>query len=313
MRLQKFSGLQSIFTYGKFKWSIVCIVLFAVAGHGQKNSEEEHFSFGVIADCQYCDETGTGVRKYNLSDAKLQQCVTHLNTMNLAYTVHLGDFIDKDWESFDDVGPVYNSLKMPNYHVLGNHDFSVADTLKHKVSERMGLPSPYYDFDVKGWRFIVLNGNDVSFHAYPKNSKKYKTSEAYYSKNKIESPKWNGALGKKQLKWLKHVLENASKNEEKVVLYCHFPVYPENVHNLWNAKEVIELLENYPSVKAYINGHNHTGNYGQKKGIHYLTMKGMVDTEQTSYGTINVYDDRLEIIGYGREDNRTLHIKKTEE
>ncbi len=308
--LEKFSVLYSLFTRGRAKWPIAFIVLFSCTSYGQKTLAEQYFSFGVIADCQYCNEVGTGVRKYDQSDTKLEQCVTHLNTMNLAYTVHLGDFIDKDWESFDDVGPIYNSLKMPKYHVLGNHDFSVDDTLKHKVSERMGLPSPYYDFDVKDWRFVVLNGNDVSFHAYPKNSKKYKSAEAYYTKYEIESPKWNGALGKKQLKWLKRVLESASKKGKKVILYCHFPVFPENVHNLWNANEVIELLENYQCVKAYINGHNHVGNYAQKKGIHYLTMKGMVDTEQTSYGTINVYDDRLEIVGYGREDNRTLHIKK---
>lgn len=308
--VEKFSVLYSLFAPGRPKWAIAFIVLFGCTSYGQKTPEKEHFSFGVIADCQYCNEVGTGVRKYDQSDTKLEQCVAHFNTMNLAYTVHLGDFIDKKWESFDDVGPIYNALKMPKYHVLGNHDFSVADTLKHKVSERMGLPSPYYDFEVKGWRFVVLNGNDVSFHAYPKDSKKYKTAEAYYTKYEIESPKWNGALGTKQLKWLKHVLESASKKEEKVILYCHFPVFPENVHNLWNANEVIELLEKYSCVKAYINGHNHVGNYGQKKGIHYLTMKGMVDTQQTSYSTINVYDDRLEIIGYGREDNRTLHIKK---
>lgn len=310
MMLQRFSVLHSMFADGKPKWSIVFIVLFTLTSYAQKNPEEKHFSFGVIADCQYCDEVGTGVRKYDLSDTKLQQCVTHLNTMDLAYTVHLGDFIDKDWKSFDDVGPIYNTLKMPKYHVLGNHDFSVADTLKHKVSERMGLPSPYYDFEVNGWRFIVLNGNDVSFHAYPQESKNYKKADAYYTKHKIESPKWNGALGKKQLKWLKQVLESASKNEEKVILYCHFPVYPENVHNLWNADEVIDLIEDYSCVKTYINGHNHAGNYGQKNGIHYVTMKGMVDTEQTSYSTIKVYPHKLEIMGYGREENRTLLIKK---
>jgi len=37
-------------------------------------------------------------------------------------------------------------------------------------------------------------------------------------------------------------LKKADKNNEKAVLYCHFPVYPKNVHNLWNAKEIIEII-----------------------------------------------------------------------
>ncbi|MFK7925643.1 MAG: hypothetical protein AB8H47_27070, partial [Bacteroidia bacterium] len=127
----------------------------------------------------------------------------------------------------------------------------------------------------------------------------------------IDSPKWNGAIGDEQLKWLEKVLIKASRQREKVALFCHFPVYPENRHNLWNAKEIISLIERYPVVKAYINGHNHEGNYAQKNGVHYLTLKGMVDTEQTSYAVIKLLEDAIQINGFGREENRVLSISKT--
>lgn len=267
-------------------------------------------SFGVIADCQYCNAPTKGDRIYATSNVKLAACVEHFNTMNLAYTVHLGDFIDKDWESFDVVSPIYNKLNMPHYHVLGNHDFSVVDEKKSAVIEKMEMPNDYYDFEVKGWRFIVLNGNDISFHAYPKDSDNYKQAAEYYAQHNPDAPKWNGALGKTQLNWLKTVLEKATKKKEKAVLYCHFPVYPENKHNLWNAKEVIDIIAEYPCVKAYINGHNHEGNYGQKNGVHYLTMKGMVDTEESAYSVIKVNKDYLIIEGFGRELNRTLKMRK---
>ena len=39
-------------------------------------------------------------------------------------------------------------------------------------------------------------------------------------------------------------------------------------------------------MPAYIYGHNHAGNYGRRDTIHYLTLKGMVDTEQTSYAVM---------------------------
>ncbi|MFT4567502.1 MAG: manganese-dependent ADP-ribose/CDP-alcohol diphosphatase [Saprospiraceae bacterium] len=276
---------------------------------GKKEIGTKTFSIGLIADCQYCNVIGQGQRKYSLSDRKLQTCVNHFNTMDLSYVVHLGDFIDKDWESFDVVGPIYKQLSMPAYHVLGNHDFSVENSKKASVVKKMGLDSAYYHFSSEGWRFIVLNGNDISFHAYPEDSDQYLAAEQYYAENQIESPKWNGALGQKQMIWLEETLTNAKKQEENVILFCHFPVYPENQHNLWNAKEVTALLERYSNVKAYINGHNHEGNYAEKKGIHYLTMKGMVDTEETSYGVMSISEGQLEIKGIGREENRILRIK----
>ena len=267
------------------------------------------FSFGIIADCQYCNVVGEGQRKYSLSDQKLQTCVNHFNTMDLSYVVHLGDFIDKDWESFDVVGPIYKQLSMPAYHVLGNHDFSVADDKKASVVSEMGLDSAYYSFEMDGWRFVVINGNDISFHAYPKGSDQFLAAEEYYSTNKIESPKWNGAVGPAQMIWLEETLQKAEEQGENAIIYCHFPVYPENPHNLWNAKEVITLLEKYSNVKAYINGHNHDGNYGMKKGIHYLTMKGMVDTEVSAYSVLSISENQLKIKGVGREEDRILKIK----
>ncbi len=62
-------------------------------------------------------------------------------------------------------------------------------------------------------------------------------------------------------------------------------------------------------MKAYINGHNHKGNYKIKSGIHYLTLKGMVDTEKTSYAVIKVDEVSIDVTGYGREENRKLIIE----
>jgi predicted phosphodiesterase len=276
----------------------------------QKTKQAKYkFSFGAIADCQYCSGPNRGSRHYSSSAKKLHQCVRELNSHDLKFVIHLGDFIDRDYASFDKVLPIYQSLKMPAYHALGNHDFDVADKWKAKVPERMGMKSKYYDFSIDDWRFIVLDGNDVSFHAYPKDSSEYREAEVYYRENKIRSPRWNGAVGEKQLTWMKEVLKGAEKKGEKVVLYCHFPVYPADPHNLWNAKEVISILETFSCVKAYINGHNHKGKYGQKNGIHYLTLKGMVETESNAYSIIGIFQDRIKVIGYGRETDRVLPIK----
>lgn len=300
----------------KFLAAVLLAQLTFHCNYGQQNPnkmpdhKKSEFSIGVIVDCQFCNLEGTGIRKYAQSEKKLKECVTHFNTMDLAYPIHLGDFIDRDWDSFKVVKPIYNALKMPKYHVLGNHDYSVEDDKKADVHKILDMPSRYYDFEVNNWRFIVLDGNDISFHAYPSNSAQYRAAEEYYRQNNIESPTWNGAIGSIQVQWLKTVLDKALKSKEKVMLFCHFPVYPKNIYNLWNADEIVEVLEEYPNVMVFLNGHNHEGDYGEKNGIHYVTMKGMVDTEENSYGVLKVYPGYLEIIGYGREISRHLGIGK---
>ena len=273
-------------------------------------SSNQEFSFGAIADCQYWNGVDTDSRKYSKSSLKLNESVENFNSQKIDFTIHLGDFIDRSWESFNVASDIFNKLNSPYYHVLGNHDFLVLDDEKDKVSKKLTMPSDYYDFSVKGWRFIVLNGNDISFHAYSKDSEMYKISSAYYKENKIESPKWNGAIGEAQISWLKKVLNNASKRNENVIIFCHFPVFPENIHNLWNADEIINIVDDYSCVKAYVNGHNHDGNYAFKNGVHYLTLKGMVETEQNSYAVIKLNNEYIQVEGYGREENRLLKIQE---
>lgn len=267
------------------------------------------FRFGAVADCQYCEATSKN-RKYSLSPKKLTACVEHYNQMELSFVVHLGDFIDRDFSSFDKVVPIYNQLKAPHYHVLGNHDFSVVDDKKALVPAKLGLKQRYYDFTRKGWRFLAIDGNDVSLYAWPKDDPRTKAATEYHKSLKPRPPSWNGALGDEQLKWIEAKLKTATKAKERVMLFCHFPVYPKNSHNLWNAGALTDLLARYPCVAAYVNGHDHAGNYGQRDGIHYLTLKGMVDTEKTSYAVIEVYPDRLVVKGFGRETERELPLLK---
>ena len=273
------------------------------------NAAEPLFRFGAVADCKYCKQT-SAVRKYSQSPEKLTACVAHYNQLNLAFVVHLGDFIDRDFESFAKVVPIYNRLKAPHYHVLGNHDFSVADEMKSKVPAQLGLKNRYYDFAHKGWRFIVLDGNDVSLYAYPKNDPRTKAATAFHRRLKAGTPVWNGGVSSKQLAWIESKLKAATKANERVILFCHFPVHPANIHNLWNAEAVTKLLANYPCVAAYLNGHNHAGNYGEKNGTHYLTLKGMVDTPTSAYSVVEVHKDRLEIKGFGRQKNRTMKLAR---
>jgi len=283
----------------------------ASSGSAQENKPaDKPFNFGAIADCQYCDYATSGRRHYRKSPQKLTESVNHLNKQDLAFVVHLGDFIDRDFKSFAVVNPIFAKLKAPGRHVLGNHDFSVADDKKLLVPKTLGMPSRYYDYTVGRWRFIILDSNDLSFYAHPKDSKEHKQSVAYYTKNKLKAPKYNGGIGPKQMAWLKQVLDKADKAGERVVLFSHHPVYPESRgHNQWNAAQVVKTIEPHESVKAYINGHNHAGHYAEKKGIHYLTLQGMVDTTENAYAVISIEGELIKVTGYGREKSRMLKVR----
>lgn len=288
--------------------ALILLLLAVCVGRGEAMAQEPLFRFGAIADCQYCNATST-TRKYSLSAQKLASCVQHFNKLDLAFVVHLGDFIDRDFQSFSKVIPIYNRLKAPHYHVLGNHDFSVADDEKERVPAKLGMKSRYYDLSHKGWRFIVLDGNDISLHAYSKNDPRTAAAKAFHRKLKAGTPAWNGAIGSQQMQWIKRKLKESSKNKERVILFCHFPVYPENSHNLWNAAALNKLLAGYSCVVAYINGHNHAGNYGLKDHVHYITLKGMVDTTENAYSIFEVYEDVLQLKGEGRQGDRRFTIQ----
>ncbi|MEZ5044813.1 MAG: metallophosphoesterase [Saprospiraceae bacterium] len=270
-------------------------------------------TFGVIADCQYCHCPATTQRFYKLSPGKLTACIAEFNQHELAFAVHLGDYIDRNFESFDTLQPIINQLKTPLKQVLGNHDFSVEERLKKKVPKRMGMKHRYYSFKESQWRFIVLDGNDLSTFATFAPKKKREAAAllaGVQSDNKENAQTWNGGLSSQQMKWLKKQLEKAESEKEKVILFCHFPIYPSNPHNLWNDTTVMQLLASFSCVKAYFNGHNHAGHYGEKAGIHYLTFKGMVDTEtQTAFSIVKIVADQIIIEGFGRQEDQILLIK----
>ncbi len=274
-------------------------------------ASKPEFTFGLVTDAQYWDGEAAGSRYYANSLKKLRACVDDLNSKDLACVLHLGDFIDRDFASFDAPLAVYDELKAPRYFALGNHDFSVADAHKPDVPQKLGMKRRYYDFTHGNWRFIVLDGNDVGMIASVKGTEAYEEAEALYQTlKKQELPNaqtWNGAVGATQLDWLKKTLADAAKAGQRALVFCHFPVYPANAHNLWNDGEIVRVIESFDCVVAYINGHNHVGNYGVKEGVHYLTLEGMVETPDTmAYAVVEVHADHLRVDGEGREPDRTL-------
>jgi manganese-dependent ADP-ribose/CDP-alcohol diphosphatase len=265
------------------------------------------FRFGVIADCQYADVDTAGTRHYRESVGKLREAVAEFNDADLDFALHLGDLVDRFAESFADVVPILDKLRMSTYHVLGNHDFQMPLA---QLLETLRMPAPYHHFRRNGWRFVIVDTNDISLYANPEGSAKHELAremlDRLLAEGAVNAQSWNGAVGQDQLAWLRRVLDGARFRGEKVVLNSHHPIYPKNVHNAWNDDELVDLVTSYDNVVAWFNGHNHYGNYGFTGGKHFVTFHGMVELDTNAYATVRVLEDRFEIDGYGREPDRIV-------
>lgn len=271
------------------------------------------FKVGIIADCQYCNCQIKWDRHYKKAPQRLKDAVKTLNNDSLKYTIHLGDFIDQKMSSLDSVLPTWNTLKSKSYHVLGNHDFDVGETNKERILKKLNLKNRYYSFIENDWRFIVLDGNDLSFYGTTSRDKKRQTDSIFNvlkEKNLPYLKRWNGALSNTQIKWIKTELDKAIKKNQKVGFYCHFPIYPIDNDNLWNRDQFLSIIKPYKNVKIFFNGHNHNGAYELVDNVHYLTFKGMVDTENTSaFAKVKFGKDTIHVQGFEREPSRKLVIK----
>jgi manganese-dependent ADP-ribose/CDP-alcohol diphosphatase len=295
------------------KKTVLFLALLVCAVSCQEKNKTTSFKIGIISDCQYCDCNVKWDRYYKKAPQRLEEAIAILNKDSLNYTIHLGDFIDKDFESLERVLPLWKRLKSPSYHVLGNHDFEVKDSLKEKVIQQLSLKNRYYSFVEEDWRFIVLDGNDLSYHGALTTAKKEQTDSLFNLLKNKELPylkKWNGALSSAQLTWVQKELDSAVKKNQKVGFYCHFPIFPIDQHNIWNREQFLSIIKPYTNVKIFFNGHNHAGAYQMENKVHYLTFKGMVDTENTSaFAKVQFDKDTITIEGYHREPSRKLVIK----
>ncbi|MFA6562172.1 MAG: metallophosphoesterase [Verrucomicrobiia bacterium] len=283
-----------------------------LAAFGQQTGQPL-FRFGIVADVQYADKPAVGKRHYNESADKLRACVADFNRQELAFVANLGDSIDGDGEkSVADmalIAGIFRQLTGPVRHVIGNHCLNVP---RPALLKELGLKSPYYKFSHERWRFLVLDGMDVSLKS-PEGSKQAKEAKIWLEKNSKLS-KYAGALGEEQMTWLREQLADAARQEQRVIVFCHHPILaaassPGAI--LWNAAEVEAALVRSRRVVAWINGHDHKGGYAFANGIHHLTVHGMIEspTGSNSYAIASVFATRIAVDGKGTTPSRVLEIK----
>ncbi|MEA9393438.1 metallophosphoesterase [Acerihabitans sp. TG2] len=268
--------------------------------------------FGLLADPQYADvdPDPSHVRYYRHSLEKLAQVIDELNQQPLDFVVTLGDLVDRQWSSYADILPLYRRLKHPHLTVMGNHD---ADTLsRHLASQRpaLALPKHYFHFSFAGYCFIAIDGNDLSLYCNQANGDEQLRAQhmlgQLQAQGAIQAQPWNGGLGEAQLDWLAQTLQTAAQRHEQIIVFGHYPLAPEDRHNLWNHQAVVALLVKY-RARAYFAGHQHAGGYQRIDGTDFITLKGLVDgARSTPFAVVELYGNTLTLHGYGTQHSLTL-------
>ncbi len=250
---------------------------------------------GLVADIQYADCDAAGNRYYRSSLEKLEQAVEELNREGVAFTVNLGDLVDRDTEQ--NLGPVMErlgELDAPVYNITGNHDYGGV-TDNEALYRRMGMRGEggYYSVREAGWRFVMLNTNEREPDMPPGAS-------------------YNGGVGREQMEWLEGELGEAREEEENVLVFSHHPLYGVRGLMALNHEAVAEMLAEYNDVvRGAIAGHHHAGAYGEWGGIPFITVEGMVETEgENAFSVVSVYGNKIEVEGRERAKSYTIQWSK---
>jgi len=272
--------------------------------------------FGVIADCQYdafCDESNLPGNRYCVTTLhKLQNAVDELNQHDLDFVVNVGDLIDQRFENFPAPLKVLSGARAAVYHLVGNHDFCGAGheyglRPREDVFNAIGLKNPYYSWQQSGWKFIVLDTNEIGTIEWMPGTPEFEKGAKVLSEMKEAGANnarpWNGGLSEMQFAWLEKELQT----ELPVIVFGHHPISPDYGGNCLNYERVRDVLQKAPQVQAYFCGHEHAGMFDVFIDLPCLAFKGMVETkDETCFAIVTLDQEKIEIQGFGREESRVL-------
>jgi len=260
------------------------------------------FRFGMVTDPHYADTAERGTRFYRESAAKMRECVELMNHGGVGFLIELGDFKDQDdpgveADTLRYLGEIETELQRfngPAYHVLGNHDMdSISKPQFLAGIDNSGIDpeASYYSFDRGGLHFVVLDAN-------------FRADGAPYDHGDFDYRDTN--IPPEQLDWLAGDL---GASTAPTILFVHQRLDGEGPVFVNNADEVRLLLRRRGNVVAAFHGHDHAGGYNHLDGIHYYTLRAVVEgsgLNSSSYAIIDVTRQGIVITGYRRAVSHPL-------
>ncbi|XP_005093877.1 manganese-dependent ADP-ribose/CDP-alcohol diphosphatase [Aplysia californica] len=317
-------------------------------------------TFGIIADVQYADcEDGTDFSKsrqrfYRNSLNLVKNAVNDWksNSDPVAFILQLGDLIDGKNKLGGELASrkalktalnPLNSLRIPVYHVIGNHElynlnrsFYLTSPLNSSLSLSIQPPTNrlYYTFlPHPKLRVVALDSYEVSLLGYGDNQEdvNYLAACAMFPEKNPNTEandtsglqglerRWaafNGGISSAQMTWLSQVLEKAQEKEENVIIISHIGLQNEikdyGICLLWNYDEVMSVVHRYRCVVGVFAGHEHIGyDCVDDHGVQHITFPGVIETRPGSncYATARMWRDKLVVSGVGIVPSFTIPLR----
>lgn len=235
---------------------------------------------GLVTDLHYADKEAKGTRHYRETLAKLEEAGGFFASHQPDFVVELGDLIDAADSVATEIGylrriqAAFSSIAKVRHHVLGNH---CVDTLtKTEFLGEVGQERSFYSFDQGGVHFIVL---DACF----------RSDGVGYERKNFD---WKDAnLPPEELEWLRADLGTA---KDRTVVFAHQRLDSDDVHAVRNAAAVRTILEESGKVAAVFQGHSHRNALTDLGGIHYVTLRAMVEgsgEDENGYSLLEIQAD----------------------
>ena len=244
--------------------------------------------FGVLTDTHYADRPTAGTRHYADSLQKVDEAIEAFNRAKVDFVIELGDLKDMDAKGtpeltlryLDSIEQRLRRFDGPLYHVLGNHDMDCItkeEFLAHTSNAGRANGRAYYSFEAQGVRCIVLDAN-------------FNADMTPYSRGNFD---WRVAnIPTEQLDWLDGELTRHRRQPTIIFLHQMLDSFSDINKDLCvkNADKAVEIIERHEQVLAVIQGHHHPGHYSFRRGVHYLTLNGMIEqaAPTNSYAIVEV-------------------------
>ncbi len=244
--------------------------------------QPQRLRIALLADPQFADispDYGKGLY-YPSALKKLPALFTQLNAMDLDLVVTLGDIVDREWQDYQQILPLYDQLKHPHLFITGNHDAAVISHQLEQHSPVLPLPKHYFSLQTHHYRLLALDGNDISFYATSAQPEERRQAEQFFAALTIarepQAQSWNGGIGQQQYLWIEQQLMEAHRQQQQVIVLGHFPLAPAGIHRLWNGEQIADLLTRHQVVASF-HGHDHRGCLDTRHLTRFVTLRGLLD------------------------------------
>jgi manganese-dependent ADP-ribose/CDP-alcohol diphosphatase len=250
--------------------------------------------FGIITDIHFSLEKSVAAKE------ELRRCLDAWHRRDVDLLLQLGDVVngEKSAEGEDElreVNAVLKEFRGKIRHVIGNHCLAVP---RQTLLAALALQAPFYAFSVAGFRFVALDGMDVSVLRQPETAADVELLNHFHAHPELHD--YCGAVGAQQKAWLKRELEAAELAGERVMMLSHFPLLPETTNEryglLWNHQEIMALLGASPAVTLCLSGHYHHGGYALHRGMYAVVLPAFVnrhDHPDFSCGTVELFPNKM--------------------